>query len=440
MTPDVFVGRIACRNSREVKTVVNKIITYETTSIKESDWFNTMTVVSGDGFLDQQDWNIQWDTEGLKGHFTIHAQCFNDVEGGPIDSIRIQIDRTKETNISFNHDDHLIIEEIGKGYPTNPIAEICSISDGNTLGYNPFTETPGEDVAYCNNFNPWANMSYVDEVLTIRGKNYDPKPYGNLTDINLWITDIDGKTVFSKRINDTEMYYEGEWTTGEKVLKGRGGALSYMDGFEKNKVWASNGRFTGPDDVITEYSKGCGFLFMSGHGSPNSWGDHYPGVPGNRQKGSLTGLEVTTLKIWPPFVSSFPVFPMDTISNGEKLPVTVIGGCHNSQFNVSMVTGMMDGLPYLFKFLPEKYMWCHGAAVPECFSWRLVRNPRGGAIATIGNTGLGYGMPGKDLTTGGGDGWITIEFFRQYGEHNQTFLPHPIMLIVIMYIFVIAPL
>ena len=65
-------------------------------------------------------------------------------------------------------------------------------------------------------------------------------------------------------------------------------------------------------------------------------------------------------------------------------------------------------------------MWCHGAPVPECMSWRLVRNPKGGAIATIGNTGLGYGMPGKDLTTGGGDGWITIEFFRQYGEQGQT--------------------
>jgi hypothetical protein len=60
--------------------------------------------------------------------------------------------------------------------------------------------------------------------------------------------------------------------------------------------------------------------------------------------------------------------------------------------------------------------------VPECMSWRFVRSPNGGAIATIGNTGLGYGMPGKVLTIGGGDGWITIEFFRQYGEHDQIVL------------------
>ena len=31
-------------------------------------------------------------------------------------------------------------------------------------------------------------------------------------------------------------------------------------------------------------------------------------------------------------------------------------------------------------------------------------------------------MPGKDLTTGGGDSWITIEFFRQYGEEGQDIL------------------
>ena len=31
-------------------------------------------------------------------------------------------------------------------------------------------------------------------------------------------------------------------------------------------------------------------------------------------------------------------------------------------------------------------------------------------------------MPGNMLTTGGGDGWITIEFFKQYGAEDQTIL------------------
>lgn len=435
MVPDVSVGRLACRNIKEVKTVVEKIINYETKDYTDSDWYNTMTVISGDGFLDQEDLNFQWDTTGLpNGYYTIYAQSFNDEdEAGPTDAIQITINRSEKTDITFNHDDHLN-PALEDGYPTLPIAEICSISEGNTLGYNDFTETPGEGVAYCNNFNPWANMSYVDCVLTIRGKSYDPKPYGNITNIHVWIKNKDGIEVYSDWRNNTEMYYEGEWTTGEKVLKGRGGALYYMDDFEKNVVWASNGRFTGVDDVISEWNKGSRFVFISGHGSPNVWADHYPGVPGNRGPASITGMQVTQLSLFNlgglligqrTLKNLIPLFPIDSLSNGEKLPVAVIGGCHNSQFNVSMIPGFLEGFQYIFPNLhifDDLYMWCHGSAVPECFSWRLVRNPNGGTIASIGNTGLGYGMPGKDLTTGGGDGWITIEFFRQVGEEDQTIL------------------
>ena len=423
MVPDVYVGRLACRSIREVKTVVNKIITYETSNVSESDWFNKVTVISGDGFLDQQDWNIEWDTTGLEnGHYTIYAQSFNKTDGeSTVDTIPIIIDRSQKTSITFKHNDHLN-PALADGYPAPPVVEVVSISPDDILGYNDYTYTPGENEAYCNNFNPWANISYVNGVLTIRGKSYDPRPYGNLTDVHVWIKDKDGIVIFSEWRYDTEMYYEGEWVTGEKVLKGRGGALYYMpETFERDILWASNGRLTGMNDVIREWNKGSGFVFMSGHGSPNVWADHFPGVPGNRQHGDFTGLSVINVKPWPPFIT-FPVMPIDTLSNSEKLPVTVIGGCHNSQFNVSMVFSVLDILPIIFRFLPERYMWTYGVPVPECFSWRLVRSPRGGSIATIGNTGLGYGMPGKDLTTGGGDGWISIEFFRQYGEHGQTVL------------------
>ena len=45
--PDVYVGRLACRNNYEVEKMVEKIITYETTTTG-SDWFNRMVVVGGD--------------------------------------------------------------------------------------------------------------------------------------------------------------------------------------------------------------------------------------------------------------------------------------------------------------------------------------------------------------------------------------------------------
>ena len=417
--PDIALGRLACVSVAEVRTVVKKIITYET-SAYGSEWFKKMTVISGDGFLDQEDLNIQWDTKSLPtGTYTIYAQSSNpSAEYGPIETINVTVDKTKETNLTFNHDDHLRISE----YPGLPIAEIVTVSEGNVLGNTDFTYTPGENEAYCNEFYFWANMSYLSGVLTIRGKSYDPKPYGNLSSIHIWIKNDADTTIFEDWRNDTEMYYEGEYTTGEHVLLGRGGALYYMpEEFDREILWASNGLFTGEQDVIDAWTEGAGFMFISGHGSPNVWADHYPGVPGNRAYGSVDGLSVTTIRPYPPFFT-LPLYPMDTIRNEEKLPVTVIGGCHNSQFNVSMIYGFLDGMIYMFPNFPKLHMWCYGTLVPEAFSWRLVRNPHGGAIATMGNTGLGYGMPGIDLTTGGGDGWITIEFFKQYGAEGLDVL------------------
>ena len=417
LNPDVALGRLACTSVDEVDIVVNKIITYETTTYG-ADWFKKMTVVSGDGFMDQEDLNIQWDTKGLpNGAYTIHAQSNNPSKVyGPIETINITVDKTKETMLTFNQDDYLRTNNYH--YPWKPIAEIVTVTEGNILGNTDFTYVPTEGEAYCNEFYFWANMSYLNEVLTIRGKSYDPVPYGNLTDIHVWITDSADQIIFEDWRNNTEMYYEGEWTTGEKALLGRGGALYYMPSeFEKDIVWASNGKFTGPQDVLDAWSEGAGFMFLSGHGSPNVWADHYPGVPGNRAHGSVDGPVVTTLRCYPPFFQ-LPIYPLDTLSNGNKLPITAIGGCHNSQFNVSMIYGVLDIMIYLIPSFPKLTMWCYGTAIQECFSWRVVSNPNGGAIASFGNTGLGYGMPGIDLTTGGGDGWVTIEIFRQYGDYG----------------------
>ena len=405
--PDVCIGRLACRNEKEVKDVVDKIIQYENNC--HDSWFKRMVVISGDGFLDQQDLNIEWDTNGLPdGKYTIYAQSIND-EGKKsfIDVIHVTIDRSKETKLTFTHDDHLN-EALKNGYPAPPIVEITSPSDGDTLGYNDYFYEPSENEAYCNSFTGWANVEYRNGIMHIRGKSYDPKPYGNITSIHIWIEDSNGNIIFSAWRNNTEMYYEGEWVTGEKLLKGRGGALYYMpDDFEKEILWTSNGKFSSQNDVIKALSKGAGFVFFSGHGSPMSWGDHFPGIPGNRRHGSVTGL--MNVAIFPPF------FPMNKLANYNKPFVCIVGGCHNCQFNVSLLATATD----LFN---KKKMWCYGMPVPECWGWWLTRLPERGAIATIGNTGLGYGILGKDCTIGGVDGWITTEFFRQYGEEKHDIL------------------
>ena len=413
--PDVAFGRLAVRNNIEAKNVVDKIINYEKTTYG-SDWFKKIIVISGDGFLDQRDWNIQWDTKGLPdGEYTIHAQSSNpEEEIGPIDEIHVTLDKTVETEITFNHDDHLN-PALEDGYPALPITEIVSVSNGNILGYTDYTYTPTGSQAYCNDLYWWANISYVDEILTIRGKSYDPKPYGNLTDFYLWITNDEETIVFEDTRENTETYYEGEWVVGEKLLRGRGGALVYIsDDFEKNVVFTSNGKWSKMTDVIEEFSNGYGLAYFSGHGSPGWWGDHYPGIPGNRRYGQVAGLTVIQLSLNFPFIR-LPAFPMRKLSNTDKLPVVCVGGCHNSMFSVSLIPSIMN------RFV-QNYMFTYGAPISECWSWYMVKLPNTGAIATMGNTGYGWGSEGDVCTIGTGDGWINTEFFRQYGEEGQEIL------------------
>ena len=157
-----------------------------------------------------------------------------------------------------------------------------------------------------------------------------------------------------------------------------------------------------------------GFIFFSGHGSPFSWGNHYPGIPGNRRKADVDGLNVINVGYYFPFISK-PLLPMNELSNGYKLPVVVVGGCHNSMFSVTILSTLLDKDN-------SHHTHCFGVPTPESWSWYLVRVPDGGAIATMGNTGYGFGILGEQCTIGGKDNWITTEFFKQYGTENHDIL------------------
>ena len=52
--PDVAVGRLPCRSEKEVTTVVEKIISYETSTYDEP-WFNKMLAIAGDTYLEIDD-------------------------------------------------------------------------------------------------------------------------------------------------------------------------------------------------------------------------------------------------------------------------------------------------------------------------------------------------------------------------------------------------
>jgi len=196
---------------------------------------------------------------------------------------------------------------------------------------------------------------------------------------------------------DTVPYGDGTWEGEyENEL-----AASYMEplGFEIDRYFAS-------DESLTNYSlipairKGAGFLFCAGHGSPVVWSTHWPE--------NDTG-----------WIDALVNFDMKVLLNRIKLPICVVGGCHNSQFDVASIR-LLQGILKLgsayFSWVEDeecfgKMMW-----LQRCWSWNLVRQKWGGAIATIGNTGLGWGIGGEGSTETG-DGFISTHFFQVY---NQT--------------------
>jgi hypothetical protein len=194
-------------------------------------------------------------------------------------------------------------------------------------------------------------------------------------------------------------YYEGE---EENKL-----ALEYMTGFEGVRLWTSNGNFTGPQDVINGISAGCGFLFFDGHGNPMSWSTHPP----NNESDWINGLQVKH---------------MSKLKNGEQLPVTVCGGCHNGQFNTSLFNIPKGIIQEGFKYFKRTFFL--GGWIPECWAWKLMSVKNGGSIATMAYAGLDwfaigdYNQDSIPDCTQFYSGYTNTQFFKNYGVNKMTIL------------------
>jgi len=192
--------------------------------------------------------------------------------------------------------------------------------------------------------------------------------------------------------------YEGEVNTLN--------AIENMSGFEPTKLWTSDGTFTGPKDVIRAIDRGCGFLYFEGHANAFTWSSHPP----NDANTWINGLNTVS---------------MDLLRNKQMLPVCVVGGCHNNEFDVTpknMIKGLKEeGLRYFAsKGVPFgsfwKYTW-----IRECWGWKLTRISKGGSIATIGCTGLGMSKEDKQSFSGAGD-YLEPTFFHEYGVNGTRIL------------------
>jgi len=171
-------------------------------------------------------------------------------------------------------------------------------------------------------------------------------------------------------------YYDGELYTQQ--------GLDLMTDFRPVKLWTSDGSLKNWIDVVSTVNKGCGFLWMSGHGNPKSWATHPP----DDNDTWIHGLRLRNL----PF-----------LRNHQKLPVCITGsGCFNNMFNVSL------GNSY----------FVHGLPTPYCIGWALMIQQDGGSIATIGATAFSYESPDINLGYGGIE-WLDRQFFAEYSL-NQT--------------------
>ncbi len=203
----------------------------------------------------------------------------------------------------------------------------------------------------------------------------------------------------------------GQWPEGEVVKEGEiacNEAIKKLPGCNPLKVYSSNEDINGRT-VNNKFNKGAGFAYFCGHGSRVSWSTHFPD-PVNESSNWTTRYHVKDM-----------IF----LRNHEKQPVTVVGGCHNGEFDKTIFMNIFEGIKnnglqyFIGRFLFDGW-------TPKCWAWWLTSKPNGGAIATIANTGLGtHGDGDQDLN---GivdyieilDGWLELRFFELYGLENQN--------------------
>jgi len=227
----------------------------------------------------------------------------------------------------------------------------------------------------------------VDKIIFYENGGVDPSWFNKII--------LLGGDTFDKSWAGGTDYDEGEEANKK--------AMEYMEGFEPVKLWASIGNLE-KEKIISEINKGSGFLYFVGHGSPKSWSTHVNGDYNN-------------------WTGNFNVKDMPELLNEGKYPILMVGGCHNSEIDVTpinFIKGLLsEGLNYFVYnenhfggYYLRKYLL-------ECWSWVFVKVP-GGAIASIGSIGFG-GVDIGDFNHNsipdcieGMDGWFENQFFKLY--------------------------
>ncbi len=170
----------------------------------------------------------------------------------------------------------------------------------------------------------------------------------------------------------------GDTSPGYETIEGEyvnQKVIDMMDGFSSTKLWVSNGKLTGwlptgVQSIKDAINPGCGFVDFSGHGNTNVWATHPEDEGGT----------------WVPTPSGYFLNDhIESLTNGNKLPIVAVEACSTAKFNKDDRT----------------------------FNYAFLRNPNGGGIGTFGATGLGWGYVGTGIIQGL-IGKMGLDTFRAY--------------------------
>ncbi|MEM4258861.1 MAG: C25 family cysteine peptidase [Candidatus Thermoplasmatota archaeon] len=213
----------------------------------------------------------------------------------------------------------------------------------------------------------------VDKIITYETKTWGQSWFNRMV--------VAAGDTYPESHNPNWTGYEGEYYGDQ--------ALENMTGFFPVRLYTSSGTLTGFRDVQKAVNPGCGFLYFVGHGSPKQWGNNNPNGTG--------------------FVHALSTTNVHRLNNNNRYPVCVLSGCHNLQFDVNIFRNFNKTLRY------------RQEGVFECLGWRLTRVVRGGSIATLGATALGFTKEDKHAFIGGINE-LEVAFFEQYGTYGQHIL------------------
>jgi hypothetical protein len=232
--------------------------------------------------------------------------------------------------------------------------------------------------------NTWELKRIVSKIVTYESSGPEDKPwFSNFVGVGGKTFDIyegkpDGEYLCDLAYNFTKLAYPD---------------LKLVPVYSSNR--GTSGLVPDSDGIAAAFNQGAGFVDFEGHGSPARW--------------DTIWFDGTYPEDW---CGGIGIDKFIKIKNAEKLPVVIVGGCHNAMYNVTTFAAMIDkdGSSY----------FGYGYPVPACFCYGLLLKPLagGGAIASTGCTGYGMGYVGIPVSL---SAELEVNFFSNIGNGTTTF-------------------